>query len=118
MSSLLGRWLSHTTEHGCAGVDVKSMAPKGVNCPRPPLSLTRVIFDVTNRQNRWIGSAQAHHRRTMVGLSGHARLNRLELPQANDGDHHAQLRFLWASGVAVQPAGQLCEDRSRQRHLS
>src|ERR1700757_382367 len=45
MSSLLGRWLSHTTEHGCAGVDVKSMARKGVNCRRPPPSLTRVIND-------------------------------------------------------------------------
>ena len=40
-----GRWLSHTTEHGCAGVDVKSMARKGVNCRRPPPSLTRVIND-------------------------------------------------------------------------
>ena len=45
MSSLLGRWLSHTTEHGCAGVDVKSMARRGVNCRRPPPSLTRVIND-------------------------------------------------------------------------
>jgi hypothetical protein len=35
--------LSYTTEHGCAGVDVKSVTRKRVNRRRPPPLLTRVI---------------------------------------------------------------------------
>lgn len=50
--------LSHTTEHGCVAVDIKSMACKRVNCPRPPECLTRVI---KRRDESAEPTTQDHH---------------------------------------------------------
>jgi hypothetical protein len=61
------QWSSHTTEHGCANVDVMSMARKGVKCRRPPPSLTRVINDSRNRRARWVGPASSR-RESMAAL--------------------------------------------------
>lgn len=55
--------VSHN-RHGCARVDVMSMAHKGVNCPRPPPLLTRVINDVTNPRTHYPRTPPTEHGRS------------------------------------------------------